>query len=198
MSAEITLAGQTVPVIIKRPMRKFWYRYVLDLLRPARARRMWKKAWQAIVRNLPTEWPMLLMEKRVLGYVTDAVIIFERVPGVTLDRFDLDSLVPEQRETLFHRCGRILRKLERSGLAHYDAKSSNWIVMTDDKLGPVPIMIDLDGIRPLSWKLTAFGIHRLLRAMQRHSQYSVVDSLALCRGFAPFSRVQQEPHEISS
>lgn len=192
MSAQITLAGKSIPVIIKRPRRKFWYRYVVDLGRAARARRMWKKAWQVIVRDLPTEWPMLLMEKRRLGYVTDGVIIFERVPGVTLARLDLDSLSSNNRETLFRRAGTVLRKLEQRGLTHYDAKSANWMVMSDDKLGPVPIMIDLDGIRPLTWKLTTFGIRRLLRAMRLHPQYSVADSLALCRGFAPFSPIRPE------
>jgi hypothetical protein len=190
--AQVTLAGQAVQVIVKRPKRKLWYRYVLDLGRAARARRTWRKAWQAIVRNLPTEWPLLLMEKRAFGYVTDGIIIFERVPGTTLYQLDLDTLSGEQRETLFHRAGGALRRLERSGLAHYDAKSTNWIVHMDERLGPMPIMIDLDGIRPLSFKLQTFGIRRLLRAMRQHAQYTPADSLALCRGFAPFSPIPIE------
>ena len=60
-AADVELAGTTVPVIIKRPKRKVWWRYVLDVARPARARRTWIKAWKAIVRNLPTEWPLLVV-----------------------------------------------------------------------------------------------------------------------------------------
>lgn len=192
MSATVMLAGQSVPIIIKRPRRRLWYRYLLDAGRAARARRTWRKTWQVIVRNLPTEWPMLLMEKRVLGYVVDAVIIFERVPGTTLDQLDLDALSVSDRQMLFRRAGGMLRRLEQSGLAHYDAKSTNWIVWTDPRSGPMPILIDLDGIRMLLRKLQGFGIERLLRAMRQHPQYTPEDSLALCRGFVPFGPIQQE------
>jgi hypothetical protein len=179
-------------VIIKRPKRKVWWRYVFDVARPARARRTWIKAWKAIIRNLPTEWPMLVMERRSLGYVTDGVIVFERVPGVTLDQFDLDSLDPRARDALFRRAGRTLRTLEDTNLAHYDAKSTNWIVYDGGRTGPVPVMIDLDGIRMLLRKLQGFGIQRLLRAMRQHAQYTPADSLALCQGFAPFTRIARE------
>ncbi len=195
-AADVELSGTTVAVIIKRPKRKLWWRYVVDLGRAARARRTWVKAWKVIARHLPTEWPLLLMERRTLGYVTDAVIVFERVPGKTLDQLDLDALAPADRETLFRRAGRALRRLEQTGLAHYDAKSTNWIVVPDEKLGPVPVMIDLDGIRFLLRKLQAFGILRLLRAMRQHPQYTPADSLALCKGFAPFTRMVREDEEV--
>ena len=191
-SAEIELAGQTVPVIIKRPKRKVWWRYVFDVARPARARRTWIKAWKVIVRNLPTEWPLLVMERRALGYVTDGILVFERVPGVTLDQFDLDSLDAGGRDLLFRRAGRTLRTLEDTDLAHYDAKSTNWIVVNDARLGPIPVMIDLDGIRMLLRKLQGFGIQRLLRAMRQHPQYTPADSLSLCQGFAPFTQIVRE------
>ena len=32
----------------------------------------------------------------------------------------------------------------------------------------------------------------LLRAMRDHPQYTPADSLALCRGFAPFARLREE------
>jgi tRNA A-37 threonylcarbamoyl transferase component Bud32 len=196
LSTQIELCGRPIGIILKRPKRKHLHRYILDLVRPARARRMWKKAWQLNIRNLPTEWPMLLMEKRVLGYVTDSLIVFERVPGKTLDQTDLDALSPPDRQTLFRRLGRILRTLEHSGLAHYDAKSTNWIIVEDDHLGPTPIMIDLDGIRPLTWKRLGCGIRRLLRSMRQHPQYTPSDSLELCRGFAPFSRIERDTQEL--
>jgi hypothetical protein len=53
-------------------------------------------------------------------------------------------------------------------------------------------LIDVDGIRFRRW--AALGISRLLRSMKDHPQYTVADSLALCQGYAPFSKklVQQE------
>ena len=57
------LGGRPIPIIIKRPRRKYWYRYLNEIGRGGRARRAWRKSWNLIVRDLPTAWPLLLMEK---------------------------------------------------------------------------------------------------------------------------------------
>jgi tRNA A-37 threonylcarbamoyl transferase component Bud32 len=185
LAAEVTLGGRRVPVIVKHPRRKYWHRYINEIGRGVRARRAWGKAWNLLIRDFATAWPLLLMEKRVLGYVTDAVIVFERVPGVLLSQVDLDVLGDQSRQTLFHRIGRTLRRLERDGLYHWDAKSSNWIIREDLEIGPIPMMIDVDGIR--IFKNTGDALQRLLRSMQQHPQYTPADSLWLCRGYAPFA-----------
>jgi len=185
---EVVIAGRSIPVVIKRPRNKFWYRYVLDVFRPSRARRMWVKTWKTIVRGFPTEWPMLLMERRVMGYVTDALVVFERVEGPTLAEVNLDALPPVDRDTLFRRAGRSLRLLEQRGLQHMDAKSTNWVVAPDVH-GPLPVMIDLFGIRTMIFTRVTWGVRRLLRAMREHPQYTPADSLALCSGYAPFSPI---------
>jgi hypothetical protein len=149
------------------------------------------KSWQMIVRDIPVAWPLLLMERRTLGYVTDALIVFERVPGKTLFHADLDAMDPAAREVIFRRTGRTLRKIDRAGFAHFDAKSTNFIVLEDDKVGPTPVMVDMDGIRRQGWSVGA-GIERLLLAMRRHPQYTPADSLALCQGYAPSAPLHQE------
>ncbi|MDB5300317.1 MAG: putative kinase [Phycisphaerales bacterium] len=193
IAGSVTVGGREVEVIIKRPRRRYWYRYLNEIGRGPRSRRAWFKAWKLILRNLPTAWPLLFVERRTMGYVTDNLIIFERVPGPTLARVDLDSLPARQRDMLFRRAGRILREIERQGFAHFDAKASNWIVRPDEKLGPMPVLIDVDGIRQRRW--IALGIRRLLRSVQENSQYSVPDSLALCQGYAPTARYFREGDE---
>jgi tRNA A-37 threonylcarbamoyl transferase component Bud32 len=193
LAGEVVLGGRPVPVIVKHPRKKYIWRYVTELGRGVRARRAWRKAWNLIVRNIPTAWPMILMEKRVLGYVTDAIIVFERIPGAVLANTDLDAMPEADRDTLFRRTGRLLRQLERTGLHHGDAKANNWIVLNDEKLGPTPILIDMDGIR----RHPADAIHRLLRSMRQHPQYTPADSLALCQGYAPHARLLS-PSEDSS
>ena len=47
----------------------------VEIGRGTRPRRAWTKAWKLVIRNVPTAWPMLLMEKRSLGYATDALIV---------------------------------------------------------------------------------------------------------------------------
>jgi tRNA A-37 threonylcarbamoyl transferase component Bud32 len=190
---EIVLGGRPIDVVIKHPRRKHWWRYVNEIVRGSRARRAWKKAWHLVARNIPTAWPLLMMEKRSMGYVTDNLLIFEAVPGQPLDAIDLDRLSPQDRETLFRRCGRILRRLDELRLSHFDPKSSNWIIHPDDKLGPFPVLVDVDGVRFYPW--TAFGIRRLLRSMKHHPQYTVEDSKHLCQGYAPFAMLGVEDAE---
>jgi hypothetical protein len=184
LSAQLTLGGQLLNVIV--PRRRYWYRYLNEIGRGSRAYRAWKKAWNLIVRGLPTAWPVLMMEKRSAGYVVDSVLISEQIPGDTLAHANLDSIPTVQRDLLFRRTAHILRSIEKHGFSHFDAKASNWIVRDDEKLGPMPVMIDVDGLRRRNW--VALGITRLLRSMHENKHYNSIDSLSLCLGYAPFAR----------
>ena len=184
LGGEIVLGGKPVAVIVKRPKRKSRWQAVIDLARASRAKRTWIKTWKMLVRDVPCEWPMLVMEKRQMGYVTDSVIVFGRVGGRTLAESDLDAMVSGARDLLLRRAGRTLRRIESLGFTHMDAKSTNWIVFDDGALaGPLPVLVDVDGVRHYRWATA--GILRLLRAMKQHPQYTPADSLALCEGYAP-------------
>lgn len=197
LAGTVTLGGKSLDVIIKRPRKRYWYRYINEIGRGSRAERAWVKSWKVILRNLPAAWPLLYLQKRKFGYITDALIIFERVAGTTLARADLDSMPVDQRDMLFRRTGRILRKIDRLGLAHFDAKASNWMVLSDEKLGPTPVMIDIDGIRERRWLM--LGVQRLLKSLREiNRQYSAADSLSLCQGYAPASSTPTEPRPIET
>ncbi len=187
LSGEIELGGRRLAVVIKRPRKRYWWRYVNEIGRGSRSRRAWRKAWELVARDIPTAWPLMYLERKPMGYVTDSLIVFERVEGPMLADVRLDELSHEGRETLFRRAGRMLRKIDRLGYSHFDAKSTNWIVQSDDKLGPRPVMVDVDGIRRYPW--SGEGLRRLLRSMKHHPQYTPADSLALCQGYAPRSRL---------
>jgi tRNA A-37 threonylcarbamoyl transferase component Bud32 len=195
LEGEITLGGRPIHVIVKRPRKKFWHRYFTTLFRAGRAQRTWTKAWKIIVRNIPCEWPLIVMEKHALGYVTDSIIVLEKMQGQTLATMDLNALEAANRELLFRRLGRTLRRLELLGFTHFDAKSTNWIIRDDPASGPTPIMIDIDGVRNYVW--TGEGIRRLLRSMKDHPHYTPEDSLALCRGYAPRAQIVREDDSIS-
>jgi tRNA A-37 threonylcarbamoyl transferase component Bud32 len=195
MYGEIVLAGQPLNIVVKRPRRRYWYRYLNEIGRGPRPRRAWMKAWNLLVRGLPTAWPLAVMERRKFGYVVDAVFICERVPGKTMARVDLDAMTPDWRWKLMHRTGHILRRIEHFGFSHFDAKASNWIVYEDDKRGPMPILVDVDGIRRRRW--IALGIQRLLRSLHENTMYTPDDSLALCKGYAPYAKVGGEIVETS-
>ncbi len=186
LSGEVTLGGEVLSVIIKRPRRRYWYRYLNEIGRGSRAYRAWRKAWSMIIRGIPTAWPVLMMEKRTLGYVVDSILISEKIPGDTLAHENLDAIEPRARDLLFRRTGHILRAIEKFGFSHFDAKASNFIVLHDERRGPMPILIDVDGIRRRQW--VALGIHRLLRSMHENKAYGPADSLSLCQGYAPYAR----------
>jgi tRNA A-37 threonylcarbamoyl transferase component Bud32 len=193
LAAEVTLAGRPVEVIVKRPRRRSWFRHVRELGRGGRARRAWRKSFALITRNVPCAWPLMYLERRVLGYAVDQVIVFERVPGRPLALTNLDLLPGDARDDLFRRAGRTLRRIDDLGFAHFDSKSSNWIVMPDERRGATPVLVDVDGVRFYPW--STFGIRRLLRSMREHRQYTPADSLALCQGYAPHTRMEEELSE---
>jgi hypothetical protein len=181
LAGEVILAGRPIPIIAKRPRRKFWYRYINEIGRGSRPRRAWKKAWQLVVRNIPTAWPMLMMEKRQFGYVTDGIIVFERIEGETLASPKLRNHGPDAYHMLLFRAGRLLRRLEEAGLYLYDSKADNWIVREDEKLGLVPMIVDVDGIRSI---YQGGGIARLQRSLRELPAFVAGDEVVVSHGYS--------------
>ncbi|HEX2974264.1 MAG TPA: lipopolysaccharide kinase InaA family protein [Tepidisphaeraceae bacterium] len=188
LAGEIILGGRPVPVVVKCPRRRYWYRYFNEIGRGSRSRRAWTKAWQLIVRNVPTAWPLLLMERRKLGYVTDSLTVFERIPGQALSSPTWAARSAEAYHTLLQRVGRLLRAIEQVGLFFYDSKSSNWMIRDDPALGLTPMLIDTDGVRRIKC-LSRGGFNRLLRSLRENPgiPFSREDALALARGYSPYA-----------
>jgi tRNA A-37 threonylcarbamoyl transferase component Bud32 len=191
LAGEIILGGRPVPVVIKRPHRRYWYRYLNEIGRGSRSRRAWIKAWRLVVRNIPTAWPMLMMEERHYGYATDSLVVFERIPGQPLSSPIWAARGPQEYRRLLERVGQLLRRLERTGLFLYDAKSSNWMIREDPALGLMPMLIDVDGIRRI--KVSIGGFNRLLRSLREHPTipFTREDALALGHGYAPCASARQ-------
>jgi hypothetical protein len=191
LAGEVMLGGRTVNVVIKRPRHNKWHRYIKETFRGLRARQAWTKAWSLVARDIPTAWPLLVMQRRNgLGIPVQAVIVSERVQGELLATMDLDALPPRARVTLFHRLGRTLRLLEQRGRLLYDSKSPNWVVVADEKVGPTPVIVDVDGLRQFAPPM--WPIDRLLRSLREHPQYTPEDSRWVCTGYAPQARLVQE------
>ena len=185
LEGEMVVNGRTIEVVVKRPRRRYWYRYLNEMGRGSRARRAWWKSWRLIYRGIACAWPLLLLEKRAFGYVTDALVVFEKIKGPSLAGIQLDGMKDEQRNAMFRRVGSLLRRLEAVGLYHWDAKSTNWMVQVDDPTGPLPILVDVDGVRN-HWG-TGEGLRRLRESLKLHKQYSAADEAALLHGYKPFS-----------
>ena len=194
LAGEVTLGGRTISVVVKRPRHNKWHRYIKEFVRGLRARQAWTKAWSLVARDIPTAWPLLVMQRRnALGIPVQAIIVSERVRGDLLATMNFDALEPRSRVTLFHRLGRTLRLLEQRGRLLYDSKSPNWIVVHDEKVGPVPVIVDVDGVR--QWTPPMWPIDRLLRSLREHPQYTPEDSRWVCLGYAPRAKLVREMPE---
>jgi hypothetical protein len=60
----------------------------------------------------------------------------------------------------------------------------------DEKVGPTPVIVDVDGVRV--WTRPMWPIERLLRSLRDHPQYTPQDSKWVCIGYAPHARLLQE------
>lgn len=185
LAGEMVLAGRPLPVIVKRPRRRSW-RVLVEFGSLAKAVRTWIKSWTAVGLDVACERPILLATRTSLGFVRDACLVCERVPGVVLAEYDLSALGRgRRRRDLLHRCGAALRRMNVAGFENYDAKSYNWIVYVGRNQSATPVMIDLDGIRSYRWY--DFGLKRLVRSLRQHRACDKEDLVHLARGYAPFA-----------
>ena len=179
----IDVGGRVIRVVAKQPYRQRASHALIDIVRGSRARRAWKRTWELLVRGLPTEVPLLVMEKRSGPLIIDNLALFEFVPGQTIFHSNLAGYSETARSQLFRSVGAILRDLERHGFSHRDAKTTNWIIFSEGLGELCPVMLDCYGVR--RWGVAGAGLDRFLRALARHPQFRAQDATCVCNGYAP-------------
>jgi tRNA A-37 threonylcarbamoyl transferase component Bud32 len=184
-SGQIILSGVPLNILIHRPRGRF-----LQPIRRSAAQRMWHNAWSLIVRDIHTPWPLLMIERRHLQSL-EQLIIFEHIPSVPLSKIDLNTLSRPHRDQLFHRVGDLLARTDQLGLYHRRATADNILIHTDPITGFMPMLTHTQSIR--SRNKTQSSIHRLLQSLRSpQSAYNPSDSYSLCRGYAPYAKMQTE------
>lgn len=182
--AEVVLGGIPIEVVIKRAFRRYPYRYITELGRGSRSWRAWKKSWMLLVRGIPAAWPLALLERKMAGVVADQFIICEKVRGWQLDALP-SQIQGAERDLLFRRVGKLLRRIELTQLVHFDTKASNFMAMEDEKQGWIPVLVDVDGVRGYTWR--GEGLRRLLEDIEtRPERFRDGDAAALRAGYAPW------------
>jgi tRNA A-37 threonylcarbamoyl transferase component Bud32 len=182
----VIVAGRPLVVVAKIPRRKYWYRHLTDLLQGDRSARAWTRSWQMATRGIPVAWPLLRAATRVGPFVREGLVISAWVDGDNLAGISLGDLEFGSRQTLFFRLGRSIRQIEQAGFCHFDTKTSNWIIQHDPQLGPVPVIVDIDGIRPYRWN--GEGMRRLRSSLAEHREFTPADLAALELGYNPWAK----------
>ncbi len=192
LAGQIVLGGRPVEVVIKRPKRSKLHRYLTEIGRGTRVRRAWKKAWALVVRDIPTAWPLLVMERRILGYAVDGIIVFERVAGTQTGRSrsrcartagPAEPLPPPRAQSPPPGADRPLAvRLQVHQLGH-PRRSPARAHAGHRRCGRHPP----DRSVPVAHRPPA------AQASREHPQYTPEDSRELCLGYAPFAHLLREP-----
>ncbi len=175
-------AAGNVPVIIKRPRARNWWRRLVQLWPPARSGRGWQMGHGLLNRDLATARPLALVQRRLGPLVLDSLLITEAIPGA----IDLETFLRQQqavlsphdwavlKQRLAQLLARQLRRLYERGFTHRDCKASNILVVQHPELKL--LWIDMDGVRFRGWLTPASPLRPLVRL-----QVSVQDLRGLTR-----------------
>lgn len=182
--------------VCKQSLARTPFRRLTGGPRRSRDWRAWRRGYALLNRDLPTARPLAVLERRVCGWLTDSLVLTERVPGGRdLEQLartvlpDLDAASGRRlKNQLIELLVRLIKNLHARGLAHRDFKASNVLVTG---IGGPPSalrawLIDLDGLR-LRRRLTERDrLHVLMRlsvSLEGCPAVTRTDRLRLLRRF---------------
>lgn len=154
ISKELQVGPNHLAVVIKHiKLRKGW-RGILQAIRDSRAKRQWHRSFMMLFRDLPTAWPLAVIERHKAGFLRESIFISEKIThsyNLKLALLNNGPLpkTPKNRYELCRELGRLLALLRRSGLKHRDCKASNILLQirtVDGKTSWKPFLVDLDGL----------------------------------------------------
>lgn len=180
---KLIVGGHELDVYIKRPRRKYAYRFLVDCFRPSRALRAFRQGHQILARHVGTPLPLACLERRIGPVLVDSIVITEAVEGPKLDEFlsawlsppprSMPAPDPQQEMTAAERhhraqdvlwqMGQVLQRLHDSRFAHRDLKENNLLVWRNSHGGPHLVLVDLDGLRWLPYISTRRRFQGLMR-----------------------------------
>lgn len=156
-----------------------------NLLRPSAALRSWLYGHNLLDRSLPTPRPLLVLERRRLGFLrAEGYLLAEKVDDA-LPLHDAAAAAESWRtiRAATTNVGRLLHDLHHKRVRHRDLKASN--ILINPKL--VPVLIDLVGVtpdsRPLPRAVRVRDVARLAASFLRNSRVTRTDKLRVLRAY---------------
>ena len=180
----LSVGGQELDVFVKRPLRKRWWKAVVDCFRPSRSVRAFRKGHELLTRRFLTPLPLAVFERRRGRALLDSVLITEAVECPRLEDFLIDRLAGRgegetaadcrKRWVSAHRglwaLGRMLQRLHDAGFSHRDLKAVNLLIHGAEAEQEEPVLVDLDGlsrVRLLTVRRRMKDLARLDAALRR-------------------------------
>ena len=165
--------GQVLDVVCKRSLPRNFIKRVIYALKTSRPMQTWKRANALLNRQVLTARPLAVVEQRRWGLMLDSILITEYIEHAR----DLDTVITVYlRELSSERQRRVKQQIARSlvnivrlmherGFAHRDFKAPNIMVQWDPAKEECPrvLLVDLDGLRMVSWPLRRHKIQALAR-----------------------------------
>jgi len=165
----INIGKVPLDVVIKHSRLHRGVRGWLQALRESRAKRQWQRANALISRQIPSAWPLAMLERYEGPFLKESIFLCERICAAEDLHHFLEgnplSDNPMIRRELADKLGRILGHLRHCGFRHRDCKATNILIQSEPGLAIMgkkfpsfgkskansinvnPLLVDLDGLR---------------------------------------------------
>lgn len=164
-----TTVGSGDGLVLKRYNFRKIRNLFIDLVRPSRARRAFRKAYHLELAGIATPRPIAAGDLRVCRVLLRCYMVMEEIPGAV----ELNLWRPEAGRVV-GKVARMIAKMHNEGFRHRDLKETN--ILLD--LAGNPYLIDLEGLRYVGTvrpDQVLFDLGRLARGAKSLSQFTRAD-----------------------
>jgi len=199
VESEVTLAGQAMPVALKRCRSKTWWKGLLTHVRGTKARLAWYRGQALLSRRINTARPLAIVESRRAAFMREGFAITAWIDGATNLHLYGWELATRDRQERHRRArqlavslGQLIGRLHLWRISHRDLKGCN-LLAAERPDDVETYLIDLDGLKLRRWftpQARWRDLARLAASCQAHPWISHSDRLRFLRAYF---RVQEDP-----
>lgn len=158
---------------------------IKDFFRSSRAKRGWQAANICHMRGIDVALPVAYLERRRWRVLRESYVVTAAVPGEELSRLLARCGNTRLKRGLIGQLARQLRFIHDRGMAPRDLKGANIIAEEDDSGRYKFSIVDFDGIfsGPITWRLRAKNLARLVRAAAVHAPITAADRMRFVKDY---------------
>jgi tRNA A-37 threonylcarbamoyl transferase component Bud32 len=173
-------------VVLKRYNIKSFWHLLSRMWRPSRAAISWANTHRLMILDLPTAYPIALLEQRILGLRGRAYFLSEYIEAPDIAAFFAEVTDPLQKTAVVDQMVQMFHRLYLLQISHGDMKATN-IKIVNSK----PLLIDLDSMKQHKIAFFAFKAHvKDLRRFMRNWK----DDTSLYNAFVAAFKAEYQNH----